>query len=46
MQRLRSIEPGFSLDRMVRDDAYPVAALRRSGILGHSALRDLARGAL
>lgn len=31
--RLARIEPGFSLDRLVNDDTYPVRTLRNSGLL-------------
>lgn len=31
---LARIEPGFSIDRMRRDDDYPVRTLRNSGVLG------------
>ena len=32
-ERLARIEPGFSLDRLVNDDAYPVRTLRSKGLL-------------
>lgn len=33
MERLQVLEPEFSLDRMISDDTYPVATLRRSAII-------------
>lgn len=41
LQRLGSVEADFSLRRMVEDGSYPVAALRRSGLLASGQLRDL-----
>lgn len=32
-RRLEEIEPGFALDRMLRDPDYPVRTLRRTGLL-------------
>lgn len=32
-ERLERLEPGFSLDRMLRDPDYPVRTLRRTGML-------------
>ncbi|ETX16236.1 transcriptional regulator [Roseivivax halodurans JCM 10272] len=32
-QRLQKIEPGFTLDRFVNDDSYPVRTLRSKGML-------------
>lgn len=40
MRRLTALEPDFSLRRMVEDPTYPVAALRRSGLLSEGRLRD------
>ena len=31
-QRLRSIEPDFSVDRLVNDVDYPVASIRKSNV--------------
>jgi tetratricopeptide (TPR) repeat protein len=45
-QRLRELEPDFSFARMVEDGDYPVAALRRSGILSTVALRALKQDGL
>ena len=39
--RLRELEPDFSFERLLSDSAYPVAALRRSGLLTSGALREL-----
>lgn len=33
-ERLEALEPGFSLDRMLRDPDYPVRTLRQTGLLG------------
>lgn len=33
-ERLESLEPGFSLDRMLHDPDYPVRTLRQTGLLG------------
>ncbi len=41
IERLKALEPGFSAERMAGDSDYPVAALRRSGLLQGAALRDL-----
>lgn len=32
-EKLAKIEPGFSLDRLVNDDSYPVRTLRNKGLL-------------
>lgn len=32
-QKLRQIEPGFSLEKMLEDENYPVRTLRRNGML-------------
>ncbi|MGP6086719.1 transcriptional regulator [Antarctobacter jejuensis] len=32
-EKLAKIEPGFSLDRLVNDDSYPVRTLRSNGLL-------------
>ena len=32
-ERLERIEPGFTLDRLVNDDTYPVRTLRTKGLL-------------
>lgn len=39
--RLGRLEPDFSLDRMARDDAYPVSLMRRNGLLPAEVLRAL-----
>ncbi|WP_284164725.1 hypothetical protein [Frigidibacter sp. SD6-1] len=41
LERLGRAEADFSLDRMLEDRSYPVAALRRSGLLSNHRLRDL-----
>lgn len=41
VEKLKKIEPDFTLRRMVEDESYPVAGLRRSGILDDERLRDL-----
>ncbi len=35
-EKLARIEPGFTLLRMIEDPAYPVATLRRTGLLGQA----------
>ena len=32
-EKLAKIEPGFSLDKLVNDDSYPVRTLRNKGLL-------------
>ncbi len=32
-QKLTKIEPGFTLDRFVNDESYPVRTLRNKGLL-------------
>jgi hypothetical protein len=39
--RLSAVEGDFSLRRMIEDRSYPVAAMRRSGLLADSRLRGL-----
>lgn len=39
--RLQRLEGDFSVARMIEDRSYPIAALRRSGLLENAALRDL-----
>jgi len=41
IERLKALEPDFSAERMADDSDYPVAALRRSGLLRAGPLRDL-----
>lgn len=36
VEALQRIEPGFTLGRMLEDPAYPVATLRRSGLLAQA----------
>jgi hypothetical protein len=40
--RLAAIEPDFSIDRLLRDDGYPVLAMRRSGLLSNPRLQAIA----
>ena len=40
-ERLKKLEPGFSFERMARDDSYPISPLRRSGLLDADRLLDL-----
>jgi hypothetical protein len=39
--RLERAEPGFSVDRMIDDPAYPVSMMRKAGLIDPSRLRDL-----
>ena len=41
LSRLGELEPDFTLDRMIRDPSYPVAAMRRAGLLDNGQLRGL-----
>lgn len=41
LTRLGALEADFTLDQMLHDPAYPVAAMRRSGLLARARLRDL-----
>lgn len=41
VEKLRRLEPDFSLRQMVEDESYPVAGLRRAGLLSSGKLRDL-----
>lgn len=41
VEKLRRLEPDFSLRQMVEDESYPVAGLRRAGLLNSGKLRDL-----
>lgn len=41
VEKLRRLEPDFSLRQMVEDESYPVAGLRRAGLLANGKLRDL-----
>lgn len=41
VEKLRKLEPDFTLKRMVEDEDYPVAGLRRAGILAKDKLNDL-----
>lgn len=41
VEKLRKLEPDFSLKKMVQDEDYPVAGLRRAGILSKDKLNDL-----
>ena len=41
VEKLRKLEPDFTLKRMVEDEDYPVAGLRRAGILSKDKLNDL-----
>lgn len=41
IEKLRKLEPDFTLKRMVEDEEYPVAGLRRAGILSKDKLGDL-----
>ena len=41
VEKLRKLEPDFTLKRMVEDQDYPVAGLRRAGILSKDKLNDL-----
>ncbi len=45
-EKLRRIEPDFSLDRLLHDPSYPITSLRRSGLLESGSLRELARGGI
>jgi len=40
-ERLRQLEPGFTFDAMAHDPAYPVGALRRSGLLRSDRIRAI-----
>lgn len=42
LEKLRALEPGFTLDRFVRDPEYPASTLRNSGLLKHGLIPDLA----
>lgn len=39
--KLQSVEADFSIERLLLDDAYPAATLRRTGVLSGSAISDL-----
>ncbi len=41
VEKLRKLEPDFSLKKMVEDEEYPVAGLRRAGILSKDKLTDM-----
>lgn len=41
VEKLRRLEPDFTLRQMVEDESYPVAGLRRSGLLANGKLQDL-----
>lgn len=43
VERLHALEADFSIERMIGDPGYPVAALRLSGLLSGGGLRDLGR---
>ncbi len=40
-ERLRQLEPNFTFDAMAHDPAYPVGALRRSGLLRSDRIRAI-----
>ena len=39
--RLKKLEPGFSFERMAKDESYPISPLRWSGLLDAGRLMDL-----
>lgn len=41
LERLTRLEDDFSLDQMLNDPAYPVAAMRNAGLLARTRLRDI-----